>query len=172
MDNMVIRGKISEVELAYIAGLFDGEGHVFITIKKSTNKMRTQVHVLRVGITNTYRDVIEWLYELFPTYLYKRIRHKDHPTWKPCFFWETSSGNAMDFLKIIYPYLRIKKEQAQLAIEFQTNWRDRRFNARRQIMKTSPEVLEKRQWYRDEISMLNKQKSPAETKRRNTPAKG
>lgn len=165
MDNKVIRRKISKLELAYIAGLFDGEGHVFIT-KDKRPRYKTAIHILRTGITNTHRKTIEWLFSLFPTTFSKRIRYANHPTWKPCFFWEASSKNALYFLEIICPYLKIKKEQVRLGIEFQKNWQDRRNrnkDARGRVTKTSDDVFEKREWYRNEITQLNKQKSPAET---------
>jgi len=169
---MAIRGKITELETAYIAGLFDGEGHVFIT-KDKRPSYKTALHILRTGITNTHRDTIEWLFTLFPTTISRRIRHKNHPTWKPCFSWDASSINALYFLEIVYPYLKIKKEQARLGIEFQKNWQDRRKrDARGWVTKTTDDVFEKREWYRNEITRFNNQRSPAETKRSNIPAKG
>ena len=169
--NKVIRGKISKEDLIYIAGLFDGEGHIFITEDKRP-AYKTSLHILRTGITNTNREVIEWVYSLFPATWEMRIRNKNHPHWKPCFFWEASSNKALYFIKMIYPYLRIKKEQARLAIEFQEKWQDRRYlnnrNTKGQIKKTSSKIYKKRQWYKEKIGLLNIKKSPTETKRSNT----
>ena len=47
--NMEIRGKISKYDLAYIAGLFDGEGHIFITRDMSRPKSqnyKSPVHII------------------------------------------------------------------------------------------------------------------------------
>lgn len=157
---MVIRGKLSKEEKAYIAGLFDGEGHVFITEDKRPN-YKTSLHILRTGVTNTHKETIEWLFSKFPTTLSKRVRHKEHPKWKPCYFWEASSNLAKDFLETILPYLRIKKRQAELAIEFQTQWQDRRYlrDKRGWIQKTPEAIYSKRVWYKEEISRLNREKS-------------
>ena len=157
---MGIRGKISERDKVYIAGLFDGEGHVFITEDMRPN-YKTSLHILRTGVTNTYKPVIEWLFSIYPTTISKRVRHKNHPTWKPCYFWEASSKKALYFLKSIYPYLKIKKEQVRLAIEFQEQWQDRRYtrDIKGRVQKTSNEVYEKRKWYKEQIAILNNKKS-------------
>jgi len=157
---MAIRGKISENNKAYIAGLFDGEGHIFITEDKRP-AYKTSLHILRTGVTNTNRPIIQWLFSIFPTTISRRVRYKDHPTWKPCYSWEASSNKALYFLKTIYPYLRIKKEQVRLGIEFQEQWQDRRYSRDflGRVKKTSKEVYRKRQWYKKAIATLNKKKS-------------
>ncbi len=159
---MVIRGKISKIELAYIAGLFDGEGHIFVYKVKQSN-----TYVLSIGITNTYKDVIEWIYKLFPSAIQQRTRYPNHPNWKPCFFWSTTSDKAKDFLKMIYPYLRIKKEQARLGIDLQEKWQKHQQHKNGRFQETPKEIIKKREWYKQQIHNLNTKKSPAETKRMN-----
>jgi hypothetical protein len=39
--------------------------------------------------------------------------------WKPCLRWEATGSDAIEFLKIIYPYLVIKKPQADILLKFQ-----------------------------------------------------
>jgi len=39
--------------------------------------------------------------------------------WKPQWEWKLEAGKAMEFLKLVYPYLRLKKPQAEIAIKFQ-----------------------------------------------------
>lgn len=157
--NMAIRGKISAQNKAYIAGLFDGEGHIFITEDMRPN-YKTSLHILRIGVTNTHKPTIEWLFSLFPTTISKRVQHKNHPTWKPCYSWNAASKNALLFLKTIYPYLKIKKEQVRLGIEFQEQWQDRRLRDKKgRVQKTTDDVHKKRQWYKITISELNKKKS-------------
>jgi hypothetical protein len=52
-----------------------------------------------------------------------RIQKRKHnkPKWRDCYSWELNSTQAYDFLKCVYPYLTIKKAQADLAFEFQEN---------------------------------------------------
>lgn len=116
---MITRGKESEV--AYIAGLFDGEGNINI-YKVERTSSKGPVYDLTIAIYSTNREVIDWLYGLFGGYVQtknhlKNSGYKSH--WKECYSWRLSSNQAQDFLRLVYPYLRIKKSQADIAIEFQ-----------------------------------------------------
>lgn len=106
---MITRGKESEV--AYIAGLFDGEGNINI-YKVERTSSKGPVYDLTIAIYSTNREVIDWLYGLFGGYVQtknhlKNSGYKSH--WKECYSWRLSSNQAQDFLRLVYPYLRIKK---------------------------------------------------------------
>lgn len=120
---MVTRGKLTNEELAYAAGLFDGEGHIIIyrNNKKQTEryKMKSPFYQLICGLTNTDKKMIDFLYERWGASKSIRERHKNHPTWKTCYGWTIQSNMAMNFLKDIFPWLITKKEKAKIAIEFQ-----------------------------------------------------
>lgn len=103
--------------LAYLGGFFDGEG--CIAIVKGKNHLGNVQYSLRVIVSNT-NDYVLHLYKLsFGGRIQKRKYKK--PEWRDCYAWELSSTRAYDFLKCIYPYLILKKAQADLAFEFQEN---------------------------------------------------
>src|SRR4030042_87280 len=103
--------------LAYLAGFFDGEGCV--TIIKGKNHLGNVQYSLRVIVVNTNEYVLH-LYKLsFGGRIQKRKYKK--PEWRDCYAWELGSTRAYDFLKCVYPYLILKKAQADLAFEFQEN---------------------------------------------------
>lgn len=102
------------IDLAYLAGYFDGEGCV--RIKKTK---RNQHHVL-VQITNRDLPMLEYVKDIFGGSVC--LNRHNNKNANRCYTWQTTHGKAYKFLKTIYPYLRGKKEQARLAIEF----RDRR----------------------------------------------
>ena len=103
--------------LAYLAGFFDGEGCV--TIIKGKNHLGNVQYSLRVIVVNT-NDYVLHLYKLsFGGRIQKRKYKK--PEWRDCYAWELSSTRAYDSLKCMYPYLTLKKAQADLAFEFQEN---------------------------------------------------
>lgn len=128
--NEAIRGKKVLLEdLIYIAGLFDGEGCVNIyqintDYMKQKERRKVPKWVLSVTIYNCDFEIINWLYESFGGYLQRRVRN--NPKWRQNYAWKLSANKALEFLKRIEPYLRIKKEQALTAIEFQEN--QSRFN--------------------------------------------
>lgn len=103
--------------LSYLAGFFDGEGCV--TIIKGKNHLGNVQYSLRVIVSNTNEYVLH-LYKLsFGGRIQKRKYKK--PGWRDCYAWELSSTRAYDFLKCMYPYLILKKAQADLGFEFQDN---------------------------------------------------
>jgi len=113
---MTTRGK--NTVIAYIAGLFDGEGHITLYRSNSeTWKRRFPRYEIQIGVTNNDRNVIYWLKKLYGGSIRERFR--DHPRWKTCYNWKLSSNQATDFLKKIRKYLRIKGERADIVIEFQ-----------------------------------------------------
>ena len=148
-----MKEKINEKTLSYLAGLFDGEGCIFIAVNKPNPKFQTKSpqHWLGVVIGNTYLPLITWLKDNFSGHILKsdrfKVRHK--PYWE----WKLASNQAKNFLMLIYPYLRIKREQAKLAIEFQTererlpNYPDRKG--------LSQEIIDRRDWYKKQISEAN-----------------
>lgn len=119
---MGIRGKHTIAELAYTAGLIDGEGHIIIYKDNRQNnpKYRTKnpTYILIVGCCNTDSRAIDFLFDRWGACRQTRGRQREN--WKRVYEWTIQSNKALEFLKEIEPYLIIKKEKAQLAIEFQT----------------------------------------------------
>jgi len=110
---------MKRTDLAYIAGIVDGEGYIGIT---ADGKRRRAKHGkdnlrLRVTVTNTN----EWLcqYLKFSFGGGKVLLRTQSPNHRPCWQWQVDYGKAADFLKLILPYLHLKKPQAELAIKFQ-----------------------------------------------------
>jgi hypothetical protein len=111
----MFKGK--SARLSYLAGFFDGEG--CIAIVKGKNHLGNVQYSLRVIVSNTNEYVLH-LYKLsFGGSIQKRKYEK--PEWRDCYAWALSSTRAYDFLKCVYPYLILKKAQADLAFEFQEN---------------------------------------------------
>jgi intein/homing endonuclease len=93
------------MNLAYVAGLMDGEGSIGFT--KSRSAM-----VPRVSITNTNLDLLQQLKECFGGHIQQLSRGKDN--WKKAYAWVINNSKAVDFVSKIEPWLRIKKEQTWL----------------------------------------------------------
>lgn len=105
-----------DLEAAYAAGLFDGEGHIGITVTK--NGRGEKYHRLQVNVTNTNITVIHWLFERFGGCIHNP-RYFTSENWREAHRWTIADGKASSFLQTVLPYLIIKKSQAELAIEFQ-----------------------------------------------------
>ena len=112
---------MTEIEKAYIAGLFDGEGTICISrAKRKTNKCGYEWRLL-IKIAITDRRVLEYICDksgIGRVNIFKQsgaLNGRYRPTW----IWIVHSRNAIEFLYLIKDYLVIKQAQAKLGIEFQ-----------------------------------------------------
>ena len=96
--------------IAYMAGMVDGEG--CITLHKNGKYFS-----VRLTVTNTDFNIITWCKENFDGcyYINHRKRKDIH---KPAYHWSVENRMAEKVLKLIYPYLIIKKSQAKIALKF------------------------------------------------------
>jgi hypothetical protein len=136
--------------LAYLAGLFDGEGSINIFKQPGQKERITPRHFLEISIGNTHKGVLRWVLENFGGRLtHNGIQYtlRSHKTWR----WRASTKEASDILVAILPYLRIKKEQALLAVEFQE--RLIAFNAS-QHNPITPEEIDWREQQRVKLSTM------------------
>ena len=118
---MAIRGK-TPLQLAYTAGLFDGEGYISILRITGTKQLaakgkRNTWHELTVGMNITTPEATKWMADRWGG---TNILHPTiYPNRKRIHMWRISQVMARDFLTDLLPYLKIKREEAVLAIEFQ-----------------------------------------------------
>lgn len=113
---------MKETERAYLAGIVDGEGHIAIS-KRKPNKLSGEVspgYLCYVKIGSTDYLLVDWIkrtvgggsiYETLP----KKGQDK-----KPFFTWHITSKQAENFLREIYPYLVIKRRQADFVFELRS----------------------------------------------------
>lgn len=96
---------MTEVDRAYIAGLFDGEGSVSFVFKKAKNGKR--YGKLYARISNTDRKVLEWIKETLGFGFIVSTK-MPKPNCKPCYDFVVAYEKARKFLAIVQPYLKIK----------------------------------------------------------------
>lgn len=104
---------IAKELLAYFSGFFDGEGCIHIAKYKPRNK-KTQWQ-LRTLISNVNPGSLKLLKEIFGGKIYLQPGRGSR---RKCWYWIVTSKAAEEFLRLILPYLIIKKEEAILALEF------------------------------------------------------
>ena len=109
---------MNKVELAYWAGLFDGEGHISILPRYDYYKGRRlgPYYVLELGVTSCYFPHTDQLAEEWGGSKYQQPRRKPHHKQRQQ--WKLTGIRAYEFLKTIRPYLREKAEQANVAMAF------------------------------------------------------
>lgn len=108
---------MTERELAYAAGVFDGEGSVGIYVGGKTSLGRPRYN-LRLSVGNTDTRLTNWLAETFGGKV--RAKQPRVPSrHRQAYDWYLFGNNAVEFLRLIRPFLLLKAEQADVAIKFQ-----------------------------------------------------
>ncbi len=111
-----------DATLAYLAGIVDGEGSICIYRHKSRTSRAGQ---MKVVISNTKRELLEFVQSYFGGSISMTNSHLKNPRKQPCYQWIVASQKALHFLEAIEPFLRIKKLQAQIAIQYQYQRRNK-----------------------------------------------
>ena len=110
--------SIGVIDLAYAAGIIDGEGCIQI-IKGRKSKYGVHYHytlVIRVAMADP--EPILWLKQTFGGGLSYIKSYKTRE--KGMYRWSIGARKAKDFLNFISPYLKAKQGQADIALEFQS----------------------------------------------------
>ncbi len=109
--------RISEIDLAWAAGIFEGEGSVRITKADGLH-----LPGLVVEVVNTDHQLLMWFQARWSGYL----GEKHHASargqhWRPYWCWQLKARQAAAFLEYIQPYLKTDrvKRKVVLAREFQ-----------------------------------------------------
>ena len=134
---------LTETQLAYVAGIIDGEGCIRV------NRQGANRPVVRVHVTNTSKLLVSTLEEWFGGYVWSEDKSYI-PNAKLRYVWEVSAIQAEEFLRLVEPYLLLKKEQARIALQI------RETMVRRGRTPVAPDVLARRETLAAELRKLNK----------------
>lgn len=107
--------KHSITDLAYMAGIVDGEGSISLSMVGTKNNRRGPLHTLQMCIVNCNEDLLDWCMDRFTGKLYAR---KIIPGRKPCFTLRYERLLAEFILQRILPYMIVKKTRAEIALRF------------------------------------------------------
>ena len=110
----------SKITAAYIAGIIDGEGTIGLYLGhrgeiNSPHGRRTPTYSLRIRVRMCDKTIIDWLLSSIGGRYYSKEGNDRH---RDIHDWSIVGVDAIQFLKYIYPYLRVKKRQADVALEF------------------------------------------------------
>jgi hypothetical protein len=110
---------VSNTDWSYLAAMFDGEGTFSIWSHKgiSSSGMGYDSTGFRISVCNTNEGLMEWLVSTFGGVYYSHRRQKEHH--KIAYDWRPKGRkNTENVLLGILPYLKIKREQAQISLEY------------------------------------------------------
>lgn len=129
-------------ELLYFAGIVDGEGCICI-FRTKTDKI--EYKALCLAIVNTDKRLIDWLVKTFNgkfNTVYPKIEKQ-----RTRYQWSLFGSKAQEILVKVEPYLKLKGEQARLALQFPVG---------KPGVRLTSEVISKRNEIGGKVKALNK----------------
>ena len=120
---------MSEVDMAYIAGLFDGEGSIYFKRgvekkKKHKGKGYRLSNSMRISmeITMTDKSVLIWVHEVLGvgTLRPKKVKgkRKDGTPYLKQYKWRCTFRDAYQVCLLIWPFAHVKLNKIQQIIEY------------------------------------------------------
>jgi len=106
-----LRTEWSVEELAYFAGVLDGEGSFSIG-----GSSRSHIHATQINVGNTDLRLLHWIVERFGGNVHVERRH--NPAHAKIWRWYSHVGNLDQMIRAVLPYLVIKREQAELVLAY------------------------------------------------------
>ena len=113
---------VSETDISYIAGLFDGEG--CITYKQYMRKRTHQKKAyptwsIRMEMAMTDESVLRWVHEVLQVGTVGEKRYKTSYTkgWKKQWRWRCQFRDAYFVARLFWPYAHVKMEGLQKIID-------------------------------------------------------
>ena len=112
-------------DIAYLAGLFDGEGHVqykqYIDSKRKDRPKRYKVWRISLEMSMTDEAVIRWSHELLKCGTVRlNIKNKSpssKPHWKDQWRWRCSHRDAYQVAKLMWPFAQVKLHKLEQIID-------------------------------------------------------
>lgn len=107
-----------EIDLAYSAGIIDGDGSFSLLLHRSTTKKTWRsFYEPCIQLSNAFKGMSEYLYEKFGGSLRIKKPQKEHH--KVLYVWSLRSREGCKkMIEKIFPYLKLKKDQAILMLDF------------------------------------------------------
>lgn len=110
---MTVRKHPTETDYAYFAGLLDGEGWI------GSAKSASGSHAPRIQIGMTNYEVLQWCQDRFGGHIHQmNSRLATKQAWK----WNMSSNAIRLYIPPTIPFMKVKRAQAELAVDWVTNW--------------------------------------------------
>jgi hypothetical protein len=117
--------KINLTDIAYFAGLFDGEGHVqykqYLDRKRADRPKGYKTWRISLEMSMTNEEVIRWVHELLKCGTVRlNVKNKSpssKPHWKDQWRWRCSHRDAYQVAKLIWPYAIVKLHKLEHIID-------------------------------------------------------
>lgn len=121
--NNYTRRDYTIAEIAYLAGIIDGEGSIYIGNFSCNPKTGAKYYQTNVEVTNSSKPMIDWLFRIFGG-LVTQYTEKQSPknARKTYWRWTVSGDRVTHVCELILPYLTAKVRQCQIMIQMRSTY--------------------------------------------------
>ena len=109
---------LTEIDKAYLAGLVDGEGSILLARKSPSKNGRTRYEPRVITTLCTPEPLHYFKEQTNLGFIHTHNAQKYNRRHSPSYQWTILTRQAEAFLKAIYPYLKIKRDQAEVILLF------------------------------------------------------
>lgn len=158
--NNYVEKDYTITQIAYLAGIIDGEGSIYIGNFSHNPKTGAKYYQTNMEVTNSDLGLMNWLHNTFGGRIYK-YTEKQTPKCHRCEYYRwIVTGNCLTHLcDLLLPYLICKKRQCEIMIKMRSTYSGKgngpSFHGKQGIQPNSQELLDLRQSLMDEIQSLH-----------------
>ena len=152
-----VRKEYLSTDIAYLAGIIDGEGCIYIGNFSNNPKTGEPYHQTNMQVTSTDQPLIDWLVVTFGGLFSKRTA-KQHSinSRKQAYMWTASGERLTHLCELILPFLKIKTRQCEIMLKMRKTYDIPHFQKGHSgALTLDPQIRALRQSYMDEIRSLH-----------------
>src|SRR5574338_180211 len=154
------RKEYTTVQLAYLAGIIDGEGSIYIGNFSSNPKTGAKYYQTNMEVTNSEKPLLDWLQNTFGG-IVNEYTEKQTPknSRKKYWRWIATGDRLTHLCELIYPYLICKRRQCEIMLKMRATYtgsgKGLSLKGKSAVEPHSNELLDYRQTLMDEMRSLH-----------------
>lgn len=155
-----IRKEYTIAEIAYLAGIIDGEGSIYIGNFSCNPKTGAKYYQTNIEVTNGSKELIDFLIKVFGG-LVNQYTEKQTPknSRKAYWRWIATGERVTHLAELILPFLTAKKRQCEIMIKMRStyigNGKGLSHKGKSGVQPHPKELLDLRQSLMDEMQSLH-----------------
>ena len=156
-NNVYTPKEYTIAQVAYLAGIIDGEGSIYIGNFSSNPKTGTLHYQTNMEVTNTDKGLIDWLMSNFGgrmnLYTPKQTPKNSR---KPVYRWIASGELLTHLCHLLLPFVVIKKRQCEIMIKMRETFEKTKVKKGKYgANQVSAEILELRKSFFNDMRSLH-----------------
>jgi len=150
------RKEYKTTDLAYLAGIIDGEGSIYIGNFSCNPHTKLPYYQTSMQVTNTDEALIRWLQETFGGLVNGKSKENTDRPRRTAFVWTATGERLTHLCELLMPYLICKKRQAEIMLKMRATFTKNGATKGRQGVPILPEEVRiLRQTLMDEMRGLH-----------------